>query len=84
MGGRKPLGRHYPSQQFRVIRDAIGLPSDCVLHSTRHTFCTRLGNAGADAFTIQKLQATVRLSSVSGMCIPTAKPSSQQSGCLMR
>jgi integrase len=54
-GGRKPLGRHYPSQQFRLIRDAIGLPSDCVLHSTRHTFCTRLGNAGADAFTIQKL-----------------------------
>jgi integrase len=54
-GGRKPLGRHYPSQQFRVIRDAIGLPDDCVLHSTRHTFCTRLGNAGADAFTIQKL-----------------------------
>jgi integrase len=54
-GGRKRLGRHYPSQQFRVIRDAIGLPSDCVLHSTRHTFCTRLGNAGADAFTIQRL-----------------------------
>jgi integrase len=54
-GGRKPLGRHYPSQQFRLMRDAIGLPSDCVLHSTRHTFCTRLGNAGADAFTIQKL-----------------------------
>jgi integrase len=54
-GGLKALGRHYPSQQFRVIRDAIGLPSDCVLHSTRHTFCTRLGTAGADAFTIQKL-----------------------------
>ena len=54
-GGRRPLTRHYPSEQFRVIRDAIGLPADCVLHSTRHTFCTRLGMAGADAFTIQKL-----------------------------
>jgi integrase len=54
-GGRKPLTRHYPSEQFRVIRDSLGLGPDCVLHSTRHTFCTRLGKAGADAFTIQKL-----------------------------
>jgi integrase len=54
-GGRKPLTRHYPSEQFRVIRDALNMDQDCVLHSTRHTFCTRLGKAGADAFTIQKL-----------------------------
>lgn len=54
-GGRKPLTRHYPSEQFRVIRDALNMDQDCVLHSTRHTFCTRLGMAGADAFTIQKL-----------------------------
>jgi integrase len=54
-GGRKPLTRHYPSEQFRVMRDALNLGEDCVLHSTRHTFCTRLGKAGADAFTIQKL-----------------------------
>jgi integrase len=31
------------------------MPDDCVLHSTRHTFCTRLGEAGADAFAIQRL-----------------------------
>jgi integrase len=54
-GGRKPLTRHYPSEQFRVMRDALNIGPDCVLHSTRHTFCTRLGKAGADAFTIQKL-----------------------------
>jgi integrase len=53
--GKKPLTRHYPSQQFRTIRDAIGIGPECVLHSCRHTFCTRLGKAGADAFTIQKL-----------------------------
>lgn len=53
--GRRPLTRHYPSEQFRVIRDALNMDQDCVLHSTRHTFCTRLGKAGADAFTIQKL-----------------------------
>jgi len=38
-----------------VIRDALNMDQDCVLHSTRHTFCTNLGKAGADAFTIQKL-----------------------------
>jgi integrase len=34
---------------------AAGAPlvRDCVLHSCRHTFGTRLGMAGADVFTIQ-------------------------------
>ncbi|MGB9073101.1 MAG: tyrosine-type recombinase/integrase [Terriglobales bacterium] len=54
-GGRRKLTRHYPSEQFRTIRDALNLGPDVVLHSTRHTFCTRLGMAGANAFTIQKL-----------------------------
>ena len=30
-------------------------PADFVLHSLRHTFGTRLGESGADAFTIMKL-----------------------------
>lgn len=54
-GGRKPLTRHYPSELFRLVRDAVNMDHGTVLHSTRHTFCTRLGKAGADAFTIQKL-----------------------------
>jgi integrase len=54
-GGKHPLTRHYPSEQFRVIRDALNLDQDMVLHSTRHTYCTNLGAAGVDAFTIQKL-----------------------------
>ena len=54
-GGKMRMGRHYPSEQFRVIRDAMNLDQDMVLHSCRHTFCTNLGRAGADAFTIQKL-----------------------------
>jgi integrase len=33
----------------------LTLPEDFVLHSLRHTFGTRLGEAGADAFTIMKL-----------------------------
>ena len=31
------------------------LPKDCVIHSLRHTFLTRFGEAGADAFTIKKV-----------------------------
>jgi len=31
------------------------LPREFVLHGLRHTFLTRLGEAGADAFTIMKL-----------------------------
>ena len=54
-GGHKPITRHYPSEKFRAVRDALKIGDECVLHSTRHTFCTRLGKAGADAFTIQKL-----------------------------
>jgi site-specific recombinase XerD len=54
-GARRGITRHYPTHQFRVIADALKLPEDCVLHSTRHTFCTRLGESGADAFTIQRL-----------------------------
>jgi integrase len=55
MGGRRRMTRHYPSEQFRLVRDAMNEDHDLVLHSTRHTFCTRLGKAGCDAFTIQKL-----------------------------
>jgi site-specific recombinase XerD len=49
------LTRGFVSGQFRTVREELGIGPECVLHSTRHTFCTRLGNAGADAFTIQKL-----------------------------
>jgi integrase len=53
-GGRRRMSRHWASEQFREIRDKLKLPWDCVIHSCRHTFCTRLGERGADAFTIQK------------------------------
>lgn len=47
--------RHTLSQQFTKRREAMGLPWDAVLHSTRHTALTDLGAAGADAFTIQAI-----------------------------
>jgi integrase len=52
---RRRMSRHWASEQFREIRDKLGLPWDCVIHSCRHTFCTNLGERGVDAFQIQKL-----------------------------
>ena len=37
------------------VRSLLKLPADFVLHSLRHTFGTRLGESGADAFTIIRL-----------------------------
>jgi integrase len=42
-------------QKHDRVRKMLKLPTDFVLHSLRHTFGTRLGEAGADAFTIMKL-----------------------------
>ena len=36
------------------LRDKLGLDAEFVLHSLRHTFCTRLGKKGTDAFTIKR------------------------------
>jgi integrase len=37
------------------VRETLKLSTEFVIHSLRHTFLTRLGEAGADAFTIMKL-----------------------------
>ena len=56
---RKPDGTPWTDshldQQHSRVRTLLKLPDDFVLHSLRHTFGTRLGEAGADAFTIMRL-----------------------------
>jgi site-specific recombinase XerD len=37
------------------VRRSLGHTAEFVLHSLRHTFCTRLGEAGTEAFLIQRL-----------------------------
>ena len=37
------------------VRAVLRLPKDFVIHSLRHTFGTRMGEAGADAFDIKRL-----------------------------
>jgi integrase len=41
--------------QHKRLRGALKLSGEFVLHSLRHTYGTRLGEAGADAFTIMRL-----------------------------
>lgn len=53
--GTEPLTRFTIRDQHQKIKKALGLPNDCVIHSLRHTFGTRLGASGAGAFEIMKL-----------------------------
>ena len=41
--------------QHADVRETLKLPKDFVIHSLRHTMLTRLGEAGADAFTIMRI-----------------------------
>lgn len=50
-----PLYQTWVNQQHAAVRGLLNLPTDFVLHSLRHTYGTRLGEAGADAFTIMRL-----------------------------
>lgn len=54
-GDGAPLRATLLDQQHARVRDLLKLPAAFVLHSLRHTYGTRLGEAGADAFTIMKL-----------------------------
>jgi integrase len=45
----------WATHQFLVMRRALGLPDALVLHSCRHTFCSRLGKAGVSPYVLQKL-----------------------------
>jgi integrase len=41
--------------QHAKVRAALGMPAEFVIYSLRHTYGTRLGEAGADAFAIMRL-----------------------------
>jgi integrase len=51
----KPLAESLLGQQQARVRELLKMPKDFVLHSLRHTFGTRLGESGCDAFGIMKL-----------------------------
>ena len=41
--------------QHNALRDVLKMSAAFVIHSLRHTVLTRLGESGADAFTIMKI-----------------------------
>jgi len=51
----QPLYQTWVNEQHANLRTLLKLPTDCVPHSFRHTYSTRLGETGADAFTIMRL-----------------------------
>lgn len=51
----EPLYQTWLDEQHRKVRNQLQMPKDFVLHSLRHTFGTRLGEAGVDVFTIMRL-----------------------------
>jgi site-specific recombinase XerD len=51
----KPMLNTSLDHLHKQVREALKLGHDFVIHSLRHTYPTRLGEAGADAFTIMKL-----------------------------
>ncbi|MCS6954471.1 MAG: site-specific integrase [Bryobacterales bacterium] len=51
----RPLSQTQLNHQHARIRALLKLPGEFVLHSLRHTYGTRLGEAGADAFSIMRL-----------------------------
>jgi integrase len=53
--GLRPVPIWTLEAQHKRMRQALKLPGDAVIHSFRHTFGTRLGEAEADAFTIMKV-----------------------------
>jgi integrase len=50
-----PLYQTWVNEQHAAARKLLNLPAEFVPHTFRHTYGTRLGEAGADAFTIMKL-----------------------------
>ena len=53
--GKAPLSRFTVRDQHHRVRDKLKIVGDFVAYSLRHTFGTRLGESGADAFTIMRV-----------------------------
>jgi site-specific recombinase XerD len=54
-GDGRPMLNTSLAHLHAKVRGALGLPAEFVLHSLRHTFCTRLGEEGTEAFQIRRL-----------------------------
>ena len=53
--GKAPLSQFTVRDQHDGVQDKLKVGDDFVIYSLRHTFGTRLGESGADAFTIMRV-----------------------------
>jgi integrase len=53
--GSHPMLNSSLDHLHKELRDLLKMPPEFVLHSLRHTYGTRLGEGGADAFSIMRL-----------------------------
>jgi integrase len=66
-----PVTANTLQHHHQDLRDKLGLDSDFTLHSLRHTALTRLGESGADAFTIKRLAGHHSITVSEGYVHPT-------------
>jgi integrase len=57
----QPARRNGLQHAHEDAREAAGLPSGFVLHSLRHTWCTRLAESGCDVYTLMRLAGHANL-----------------------
>jgi hypothetical protein len=60
-------------RQHAAVCKALGLPKEFVIPSLRHTTLSRLGEAGADVFSIMKIAGHSNVTVRSAMCIQRPK-----------
>jgi integrase len=70
-GGGERLLESTLSHQNKRVRDLLKLSDGFVLHSLRHTYGTRLGESGADAFTIMRLMGHASITTSQRYVHPT-------------
>jgi hypothetical protein len=68
---RHIAGRRLDHMLAELLRGNLGLPREFVLHSLRHRLLSRLGESGADAFTLQRVAGYDSIV-LRGMCIRLA------------
>jgi integrase len=66
--GKQPLTVGWASHSFGRTRKSLGLPDGYVLHSLRHSFASRLGNAGCTTADLMKVCGWETPKIASGYC----------------
>jgi len=70
----RPMLGTSPDHLHKKLRETLKMPNELVLYCLRHTYATRLGEAGADVFTIMRLMEHSRVAVSQRHVHPTRRP----------